>query len=83
MLDNITADSAEIGGVGAGHLGITAINDMDPLADPGFPVEILPHLFLGNAQNSRDCDALDKHRIRVSSFQNLKKFLFFLNRVGF
>lgn len=82
MLDNITADSAEIGGVGAGHLGITAINDMDPLADPGFPVEILPHLFLGNAQNSRDCDALDKHRIRVSSFQNFKR-IFFFNRVGF
>ena len=38
--------------------------DVDP--DPGFPVEILPHLFLGNAQNSSDCDALDKHHIRVS-----------------
>ncbi|EFX75616.1 hypothetical protein DAPPUDRAFT_3151, partial [Daphnia pulex] len=64
MLDNVTADSDDMGGLGAGHLGVTAMNDMDPLADPGFPVEILPHLFLGNAQNSRDCDALDKHRIR-------------------
>ncbi|XP_046453118.1 dual specificity protein phosphatase 9-like [Daphnia pulex] len=64
MLDNVTADSADMGGLGAKHLGLTAMNDMDPLADPGFPVEILPHLFLGNAQNSRDCDALDKHRIR-------------------
>lgn len=36
--------------------------DVDP--DPGFPVEILPHLFLGNAQNSSDCDALDRHHIR-------------------
>ena len=38
--------------------------DVDP--DPGFPVEILPYLFLGNAQNSSDCDALDRHHIRVS-----------------
>jgi len=39
---------------------------LDPVSDPdpGFPVEILPQLFLGNAQNSSDCDALDKHRIR-------------------
>ena len=36
-----------------------------PDPDPGFPVEILPFLFLGNAQNSRDCDALDRHHIRV------------------
>jgi len=35
-----------------------------PDPDPGFPVEILPFLFLGNAQNSRDCDALDRHHIR-------------------
>lgn len=64
MLDSVTAD------IGLpGHLaGVVAMNDMDPFADPGFPVEILPHLFLGNAQNSRDCDALDKHRIRVSFF---------------
>lgn len=65
MLDNVTVDQADLGM--AGTLGgIVAMDDMDPLADPGFPVEILPHLFLGNAQNSRDCDALDKHHIRVS-----------------
>ena len=34
-------------------------------ADPGFPVEILPYLFLGNAQNSRDCNSLNRHHIRV------------------
>jgi hypothetical protein len=82
MLDNVTADSADMGGLGVNHLGLTAMNDMDPLADPGFPVEILPHLFLGNAQNSRDCDALDKHRIRVSFgfFKNENTcFLFNIN----
>lgn len=42
--------------------------EVDP--DPGFPVEILPHLFLGNAQNSRDCDALAKHEIRVRIIQS-------------
>lgn len=66
MLDHVTVDQADIGGVAGNLGGITAMDDTDPLADPGFPVEILPHLFLGNAQNSRDCDALDKHRIRVS-----------------
>lgn len=63
LLDNVALDSADIGLTGQLG-GMIPINDMDPLADPGFPVEILPHLFLGNAQNSRDCDALDKHRIR-------------------
>ena len=67
MLDNVAVDQADLGGVGGGKLGgLAAMDDTDPLADPGFPVEILPHLFLGNAQNSRDCDALDKHHIRVS-----------------
>lgn len=65
MLDNVSVDQADLG-IGGSLAGITAMDDMDPLADPGFPVEILPHLFLGNAQNSRDCDALDKHHIRVS-----------------
>lgn len=37
-----------------------------PLDDLGFPVEILPHLYLGNAQNSGDRDALNRHKIRVS-----------------
>ena len=55
-------DSVDINPAG----GVVAMDSaVDPLADPGFPVEILPHLFLGNAQNSRDCDALDKHHIRV------------------
>ena len=45
-----------------------------PDPDPGFPVEILPFLFLGNAQNSRDCDALDRHHIRVIfNFLKFKK----------
>lgn len=35
-----------------------------PLDDLGFPVEILPHLYLGNAQNSGDRDALNRHKIR-------------------
>lgn len=47
---------------------------VDPLADPGFPVEILPHLFLGNAQNSRDCDALNKHHIRVRPGRTVEPF---------
>ncbi|XP_046387566.1 dual specificity protein phosphatase Mpk3 [Ischnura elegans] len=35
-------------------------------ADGGgdFPVEILPHLFLGNAANSEDGEALSRHRIQ-------------------
>lgn len=56
VLDNVVGmDQSTVGNVDA----------VDPLTDPGFPVEILPHLFLGNAQNSRDCDALNKHHIRV------------------
>ncbi|CAG0881093.1 unnamed protein product [Darwinula stevensoni] len=35
-----------------------------PPPSPGFPVEILPHLFLGNAQNSEDAEALKKHGIQ-------------------
>ncbi|XP_066969459.1 dual specificity protein phosphatase 7-like [Macrobrachium rosenbergii] len=35
-----------------------------PLDDLGFPVEILPHLYLGNAKNSGDRDALNRHKIR-------------------
>lgn len=81
MLDNISVDQA---GLAGGNLaGIVSMDDSDPLADPGFPVEILPNLFLGNAQNSRDCDALDKHHIRVSlihsfihSFVRTSKFCF-------
>lgn len=33
--------------------------------DREFPVEILPHLFLGNAANSEDSQALLKHSIQV------------------
>ncbi|KFM76054.1 Dual specificity protein phosphatase 7, partial [Stegodyphus mimosarum] len=32
--------------------------------DPPFPVEILPYLFLGNAENSADLEALQRHKIR-------------------
>ncbi|XP_013772478.1 dual specificity protein phosphatase 7-like [Limulus polyphemus] len=32
-------------------------------SDTPFPVEILPYLFLGNAENSQDLQALKKHRI--------------------
>lgn len=36
-----------------------------PVSDPcPFPVEILPHLYLGNARNSVDLDALERHKIR-------------------
>lgn len=34
--------------------------------DREFPVEILPHLFLGNAANSEDIESLSKHGIKVS-----------------
>lgn len=33
--------------------------------DREFPVEILPHLFLGNAANSEDLESLSKHGIKV------------------
>lgn len=69
MLDNIGINAVDsVGG------GVTDMDSStDPLIDPGFPVEILPHLFLGNAQNSRDCDALDKHHIRVRTVLNYFK----------
>lgn len=35
-----------------------------PEEDKDFPVEILPHLYLGNAANSEDRDALARHRIQ-------------------
>uniref|UniRef100_T1JDA7 Dual specificity protein phosphatase n=1 Tax=Strigamia maritima TaxID=126957 RepID=T1JDA7_STRMM len=35
-----------------------------PFDDPSFPVEILPHLFLGNAKNSSDQAALEKYHIK-------------------
>lgn len=34
--------------------------------DREFPVEIIPHLFLGNAANSEDSQALAKHSITVT-----------------
>lgn len=34
------------------------------LDDLGFPVEILPYLYLGNAKNSGDRDSLNRHKIR-------------------
>ena len=35
-----------------------------PEEDKDFPVEILPHLYLGNAANSEDQEALARHRIQ-------------------
>lgn len=35
-----------------------------PDEDKDFPVEILPHLYLGNAANSEDHEALSRHRIQ-------------------
>lgn len=35
-----------------------------PEEDKDFPVEILPHLYLGNAANSEDREALARHRIQ-------------------
>lgn len=35
-----------------------------PEEDKDFPVEILPHLYLGNAANSEDKEALARHRIQ-------------------
>lgn len=34
--------------------------------DKDFPTEIVPYLYLGNAANSEDMDALRKHGIQVS-----------------
>lgn len=33
--------------------------------DKEFPVQILPHLYLGNAANSEDSQALARHNIEV------------------
>ncbi|XP_076330465.1 dual specificity protein phosphatase 6-like [Tachypleus tridentatus] len=33
-------------------------------SDTSFPVEIMPYLFLGNAENSRDLEVLEKHCIK-------------------
>ena len=35
-----------------------------PEEDKDFPVEILPHLYLGNAANSEDRESLARHRIQ-------------------
>ena len=35
-----------------------------PDEDKDFPVEILPHLYLGNAANSEDSESLARHRIQ-------------------
>lgn len=35
-----------------------------PEEDKDFPVEILPHLYLGNAANSEDHESLARHRIQ-------------------
>ena len=43
----------------------SSIGRETPFDDLCFPVEILPHLFLGNAKNSGDMDALNKHKIQV------------------
>jgi hypothetical protein len=37
-----------------------------PRAAKGFPVQILPYLYLGNAQNAEDEEALRRHSIQVS-----------------
>ncbi|XP_020296419.1 dual specificity protein phosphatase Mpk3 [Pseudomyrmex gracilis] len=39
-------------------------DSVGPEEDKDFPVEILPHLFLGNAANSEDREALARHRIQ-------------------
>lgn len=53
-----------------------------PLDDLGFPVEILPHLFLGNAKNSGDRDALNRHKIRVSFLSFFTPFCLFFPVFG-
>ncbi|XP_003423935.1 dual specificity protein phosphatase Mpk3 isoform X1 [Nasonia vitripennis] len=39
-------------------------DSIGPEEDKDFPVEILPHLYLGNAANSEDSEALARHRIQ-------------------
>ncbi|XP_012286020.1 dual specificity protein phosphatase Mpk3 [Orussus abietinus] len=39
-------------------------DSVGPDEDKDFPVEILPHLYLGNAANSEDREALARHRIQ-------------------
>lgn len=43
---------------------ITFVRVTGPEEDKDFPVEILPHLYLGNAANSEDREALARHRIQ-------------------
>lgn len=43
---------------------ITFARVTGPEEDKDFPVEILPHLYLGNAANSEDREALARHRIQ-------------------
>ncbi|XP_058792764.1 dual specificity protein phosphatase Mpk3 [Phymastichus coffea] len=38
-------------------------DSLGPEEDRDFPVEILPHLYLGNAANSEDSESLARHRI--------------------
>lgn len=43
---------------------ISCLHVAGPEEDKDFPVEILPHLYLGNAANSEDREALARHRIQ-------------------
>lgn len=45
--------------------------------DKEFPVEILPYLFLGNAANSEDSQALARHSIQVGSLNLIVIFVRF------
>lgn len=47
------------------HLDTAASLGFDD--DRDFPVEIVPFLYLGNAANSEDLEALSKHGIQVSN----------------
>lgn len=55
--------------LGLENLCITSINDSDrtikgtSINDSPFPTEIIPWLFLGNAENSCDLDSLRRHKI--------------------
>ncbi|XP_054721978.1 dual specificity protein phosphatase 7-like [Uloborus diversus] len=80
MPEWIESDSPEVrnNDLSLENLRITPLSDHDSDAehcdsgldgepspnDPPFPVEILPYLFLGNAENSADLEALQRHKIR-------------------
>lgn len=64
LSETASSDSEGVRGDPCCDSGLDGGSEASPSNDPPFPVEILPYLFLGNAENSADLEALQRHKIR-------------------